>query len=119
MEQYELGAAAAWEPIVALQREATRARLAKSRRPVAASPDRGGTTMLTEHQHKPGEFDPGHCRDCARETDLLDHYHHVQHQERAFKEAHRWARQARRDATWALWAAGIGILLAAIAVLTG
>jgi hypothetical protein len=41
--------------------------------------------MLTEHQHKPGEFDPGHCRDCARETDLLDHYHHVQHQERAFK----------------------------------
>ena len=40
--------------------------------------------MLTEHQHKPGEFDPGHCRDCARETDLLDHYHHVQRQERAF-----------------------------------
>ena len=29
MEQYELGAAAAWERIVALQREATQARLAK------------------------------------------------------------------------------------------
>ena len=119
MEQYELGAAAAWERIVALQHEATQARLAKSRRPAAASPGRGGTTMLTEHQHKPGEFDPGHCQDCARETNLLDHYHHVQHQERAFKEAHRWARKARRDATWALWSAAIGILLAAIALLTG
>ena len=81
MEQYELGAAAALERIVALQREATQARLAKSWRPTAASPGRGGTTMLTEHQHKPGEFDPGHCQDCARETDLLDHYHHVQRQE--------------------------------------
>jgi hypothetical protein len=56
--------------------------------------------MLIEHQHKPGEFDPGHCRDCARETDLVDHYHHVQHQERTVKEAHRWARQARRTTTW-------------------
>jgi hypothetical protein len=119
MEQYELDAAAAWERIVAVQREATQARLAKSRRPAAASPGRGGTTMLTEHQHKPGEFDPGHCQDCARETDLLDHYHHVQRQEQAFKEAHRWARKARRDATWALWSAAIGILLAAIALLTG
>ncbi len=27
--------------------------------------------MLTEHHHQPGMFDPGHCRDCARETDLL------------------------------------------------
>ena len=119
MEQYEFGAAATWERIVALQREAIQARLAKSRRPAAASPGRGGTTMLTEHQHKPGEFDPGHCQDCARETDLLDHYHHVQRQEQALKQAHRWARKARRDATWALWSAGIGILLAAIALLTG
>lgn len=30
--------------------------------------------MLTKHQHKPGEFDPGHCQDCAPETSLLDHY---------------------------------------------
>src|SRR5215216_8091894 len=80
---------------------------------------RGGTTMLTEHQHKPGEFDPGHCRDCARETDLLDHYHHVQRQEQTLREAHRWARQGRRYATWALWSSGIGVLLAAIALLTG
>jgi hypothetical protein len=33
--------------------------------------------MLTKHQHKPGEFDPGHCQDCAHETSLLDHYWHV------------------------------------------
>jgi hypothetical protein len=43
----------------------------------------------------------------------------VQRQERAFKEAHRWARRARRDATWALWSAGIGILLAVVALVTG
>jgi hypothetical protein len=75
--------------------------------------------MLTEHQHQPGSFDPGHCRDCARETDLLDHYHHVQRQEHAFKEAHRWARRARRDATWALWSAGTAILLAVVALVAG
>jgi hypothetical protein len=75
--------------------------------------------MLTEHQHKQGEFDPGHCRDCARETDLLDHCHRVQRQEQAFKEAYRWARQARRNTTWALWSAGLGLVLAAIALLTG
>ena len=62
MEQYEFGAAATWERIVALQREAIQARLAKSRRPAAASPGRGGMTMLTEHQHKPGEFDPATAR---------------------------------------------------------
>jgi hypothetical protein len=38
-------------------------------------------TMLIEHQHQPGVFDPGHCRDCARETDLLDHYHRIQREE--------------------------------------
>jgi hypothetical protein len=75
--------------------------------------------MLTEHQHKPGEFDPGRCRDCARETDLLDHYHHVQHQEQTLKQAYRWARQAHRNTTWALWSAGVGVLLAAIALLMG
>jgi hypothetical protein len=75
--------------------------------------------MLIEHAHPPGRFDPGHCRDCARETDLLDHYHHVQHQEQAFKQAYRWARQAHRHTTWALWSAGVGVLLAVIALLTG
>jgi hypothetical protein len=82
-------------------------------------PDRGGTTMLLKHQHTPGEFDPGHCRDCARESDLLDHYHRVQREEQAVKEAQRWARQAHRYAVRALWSSGIGILLAAIALLTG
>ena len=45
--------------------------------------------MLVEHAHPPGRFDPGHCRDCARESDLLDHYWQVQRQEQAFKEARR------------------------------
>jgi hypothetical protein len=75
--------------------------------------------MLIEHQHKPGVFDPGHCRDCARETDLLDHYWQVQREEQAFKEAHRLARQARRHAIWALWSAGVGILLALVGLLAG
>jgi len=75
--------------------------------------------MLIEHQHKPGVFDPGHCRNCAHAADLLDHYHRVQREEQTVKEAHWWAGQARRNATWALWASGIGILLAAIALLTG
>ena len=119
MEQYELGAAAARERIAALRREAADARLARSRRQAAGSPGRGGTSMLIEHQHQPGAFDPGHCRDCARETDLLDHYHHVQRQEQTLRQAHRWARQARRHAIWALWSAGVGVLLAAIALLTG
>ena len=75
--------------------------------------------MLTEHQHKPGEFDPGHCRNCARETNLLDHYRRVQQEELAFTQAQAWARQARRDAICALCLAGVGILLAAIALFTG
>ena len=75
--------------------------------------------MLTEHQHQPGVFDPGHCRDCARDSDLLDHYHHVQRQELALREAHQWARQGRRHAALALWSSGVGVLLAAIALLTG
>jgi hypothetical protein len=75
--------------------------------------------MLMEHQHKPGVFDPGHCRGCARETDLLDHYHRVQRQEQAFHETRRWARQARRHAIWALGSAGVGILLALVGLQVG
>jgi hypothetical protein len=75
--------------------------------------------MLIDHQHQPGVFDPGHCRNCAHEADLLDHYHRVQREERTVKEAHRWAWRARRNAIWGLWSSGIGILLAAIALLTG
>jgi hypothetical protein len=66
--------------------------------------------MVIQHQHRPAG------RDCARETDLLDHYWQVQREEQAFKEAHRWA---RRPTSWALWCSGIGILLAVVALLTG
>jgi hypothetical protein len=118
MEHYELGLAVAWERIAALRREADQARLARSRQ-AAGILGRGGTTMLIEHQHKPGEFDPGHCRDCAGESDLLDHYHHVQRQEQTLREAHRWARQGRRYATWALWSSGVAALMAAVALLIG
>jgi hypothetical protein len=119
MEHYEVGVVAAQERIAALRREAARARSARSRRQAAAIPHRGGMSMLTKHQHQPGVFDPGHCRDCARDSDLLDHYYHVQRQEQTVRQAHRWARQARRHAAWALWGSGVGILLAAIALLTG
>jgi hypothetical protein len=74
--------------------------------------------MVIQHQHKPGSFDPGHCRGCAYEANLLDHYWQVQDEELAFREAHRWARRAHRHAIWALWSSGVGILLAAIALFT-
>jgi hypothetical protein len=75
--------------------------------------------MVIQHRHQPGRFDPGHCRGCAHEADLLDHYWQVQREELAFKEAHRWARRAHRQATWALWSCWVGMLLAVIAVVTG
>jgi hypothetical protein len=74
--------------------------------------------MVTQHQHKPGSFDPGHCRGCAHEADLLDHYWQVQRDEQAFKEARRWAWRAHRHASWALWSSGVGIVLAVIALFT-
>jgi hypothetical protein len=74
--------------------------------------------MPLEHAHKPGRFDPGHCRDCARETDLLDHYWHVQRQEQALVSTKRWARHAHRFAMWALWLSAGSILLAVTALLT-
>jgi hypothetical protein len=58
--------------------------------------------MLVKHAHPPGRFDPGHCRNCARKADLLDHYWRVQREEQAFREAHWWARRAYRQASWAL-----------------
>jgi hypothetical protein len=73
--------------------------------------------MLIERQHQPGVFDPGHCRDCARESDLLDHYHRVQRDELAVSQAQGWARQVHRYAVRALWSSGVGVLLAVIALL--
>lgn len=75
--------------------------------------------MPLTHQHPPGRFDPGHCHTCARQADLLDHYHQVQREEDTLRQAQRWAHQAHRRATWALWAASGGVLLAAVARLTG
>lgn len=80
---------------------------------------RRAITMLIEHRHRPGVFDPGHCRTCAQQADLLDHYHRVQREEDRLRATQRLASQAHRTATWALWASGIGLLLAAIALLTG
>ena len=64
------------------------------------------------HHHELGVFDPDHCRTCARQAGLLDHYYRVQHQ-----EARLW--QAHRLAHWALWSSAAAILLAAIALLSG
>jgi hypothetical protein len=75
--------------------------------------------MLIQHQHTPGEFDPGHCQDCARATNLLDHYWRVQREEQALRETRRWARQASRRANWALWSSGIGIVVGVVALLAG
>jgi hypothetical protein len=55
--------------------------------------------MVIQHRHQPGSFDPGHCRGCALQAGLLDHYRQVQRQELAFKEAHGWARRAHRHAS--------------------
>jgi hypothetical protein len=76
-------------------------------------------TVLMEHRHRRGVFDPGHCRNCAQQADLLDHYHRVQREQDRLQATGRWAAKADRTATWALWAAGVGLLLAAIALLTG
>ena len=45
--------------------------------------------MSIGHLHPPGVFDAGHCRTCARQAGLLDHYNRVQaeeaHLRRTFK----------------------------------
>jgi hypothetical protein len=74
--------------------------------------------MLIQHQHRPEEFDPGHCRTCARRAGLLDHYDRVQREEARLRETRKWAYVARRYARWALYSSGGGILLAALALLT-
>ena len=75
--------------------------------------------MLVKHAHQPGVFDPGHCRDCARETDLLGYYWQVQREEHAFNDAHRSARLAHRNACLAPWCSSIEIVLAGVALLSG
>lgn len=79
----------------------------------------GRTAMIIQHDHRPGEFDAGHCRACAREAGLLDHYHRVQREERTLQAAQRSAWQARAVAIWSLCSSGLGILLAVVALLAG
>jgi hypothetical protein len=74
--------------------------------------------MLIQHQHKPGVFDPGHCRACARRAGLLDHYDRVQREETRLQQTRALARAARRYALWALCSSAGSILLAAVALLT-
>jgi hypothetical protein len=74
--------------------------------------------MSIGHLHPPGVFDAGHCRTCARQAGLLDHYHHVQQEEARLRQASAYARAARRYALWALGSSGVGVLLATLALLT-
>ena len=53
-------------------------------------------------------------------TGEVNAFARVQREEDSLRAAQRWARQAHRNATWALWASGVGLLLlAAIALVTG
>ena len=149
MDHYELGVAMAVTHLAELHRHADHRRLAGripgrtagrrgNRTPgsppvlgrhskavdraVAASGPGPGTeegAMLVQHHHEPGVFDAGHCRACARQAGLLDHYRRVQQEEATLRQAHRWALEARRRTSVALWSAGAAILLAAVALLTG
>ena len=56
--------------------------------------------MLIGHDHRPGVFDAGHCRACARQAGLLDHYHRVQSEEARPRQTSAYAREAHRYALW-------------------
>jgi hypothetical protein len=88
------------------------------RRLPAAGPATTEAAMLIQHQHKPEEFDPGHCRTCARQAGLLDHYDRVQREETRLRQTRMWAYAARRYAIWALGSSSAAILLAAVTILT-
>jgi hypothetical protein len=73
--------------------------------------------MLVQHQHEPGVFDAGHCRACARQAGLLDHYNRVQAEEARLRRTVAYARAAHWYGLWALGSSGVGVLLAALALL--
>ena len=75
--------------------------------------------MLIGHDHAVGWFDAGHCRACAHEAGLLDHYDRVQREEARLRQAREWAWTARRWAGWALLVGAVGVVLAVVALLTG
>jgi hypothetical protein len=74
--------------------------------------------MAIGHLHPPGVFDAGHCRACARQAGLLDHYHRVQTEETRLRRSLAYARAAHRYALWALGSSGVGVLLAVVALLS-
>ena len=74
--------------------------------------------MSIGHLHSPGVFDAGHCRACARQAGLLDHYDRVQDQEACLRRTVAYAQAAHRYALWALGSSGVGVLLAMLALLT-
>jgi hypothetical protein len=75
--------------------------------------------ILGHNHHEPGMFDAGHCRACAHQAGLLDHYRRVRQEEARLQETREWAGMARRYASVALWSSGAALLLAVIALLTG
>jgi hypothetical protein len=74
--------------------------------------------MSIGHLHPPGVFDAGRCRSCARRAGPLDHYDRVQDEEARLRRTVASARAAHRYALWALGSSGVGVLLAAVALLT-
>jgi hypothetical protein len=74
--------------------------------------------MSIGHLHPPGVFDAGHCRTCARQAGLLDHYNRVQEEKARLRGTVAYARAAHRYALWALGSSEIGVLLATLALLT-
>ena len=74
--------------------------------------------MAIGHLHPPGEFDAGHCRICARQAGLLDHYNRVQDEEARLWRTVAYAQAAHRYALWALGSSGVAVLLATVALLT-
>jgi len=74
--------------------------------------------VLTAHHHPAELFDPGHCRSCARQAGLLDHYDRVQQEESRLRQTGVWARRAYRYASWALGASVVAVLLAVADLLT-
>jgi hypothetical protein len=72
--------------------------------------------VLIGHDHAVGWFDAGHCRACAHEAGLLDHYDRVQREEARLRQARE---SARRWAGWALLVGAVGVVLAVVALLTG
>ena len=58
---------------------------------IGAASRRGGRSCCLSMRTSRGRFDPGRCRDCARESDLLDHYWQVQRQKRALIQVQRSA----------------------------